>query len=126
MSKPTKLDSRYWSKRFGGKWRSDRHGGWLCNDEKRSIYRVANCSCDDMCDCGSTLMLYGEGCPRKIELNFWADEADEGIKQIDKEVSGSVTVTEAEIKASGEEAFVDFMVKQIGKKIKAIDEEPKP
>lgn len=55
---------------YGGKWRhNNRAHRWECRDG-RYVCWVANCMCDDICGCGSTMYLYESGkTPIRIGLS---------------------------------------------------------
>lgn len=58
--------TKYFKQKYGGKWKYDCHGTWICNDGKRFINRVAGCSCDGDCDHPSRMYLYGDGIPKLV------------------------------------------------------------
>lgn len=57
-------------KEYGGKWKRNRRAHcWEC-DDGRWVCRVANCMCDDVCNCGTTMYLYETG-KTPIVVSYW-------------------------------------------------------
>lgn len=69
LTKPVPI-TKLLKETYGGNWKylvKDTVWINLDNKDERACY-VSNCSCDDVCGCGSSFYLYGRGTPIRVKF----------------------------------------------------------